>query len=211
MNKALFPGNCKTTNSIIPESFEYYWQPPPAVYDPVKAKQMLAAAGFPNGFDVGPFYCDFSYSNIGEAAANYFQEVGIRTKLQPIQRGAFASAVGAKQYNRGISNLRGSGAFGNAATRLAIFAVTDGPNVYGSYPDIDELYAQQVTELDPQKRVAILEQMQRLVHEKAIYAPIWSLAFLNGVGPRVGEVALFGRIAGFPYAAPFEDITIKGT
>ena len=102
----------------------------------------------------------------------------------------------------------GSGAFGNAATRLAAFAVADGPNVYGSYLDIDELYAQQVTELDPQKRVAILEKMQRLVHEKAIYAPIWSLAFLNGVGPRVGESS-FGRIPGFPYVAPFEDITLK--
>ena len=52
--------------------------------------------------------------------------------------------------------------------------------------------------------------MQRLVHDKAIFAPIWLLAFLNGVGPRVGESS-FGRISGFPYTAPFEDITIKGT
>ena len=51
--------------------------------------------------------------------------------------------------------------------------------------------------------------LSRLVHEKAIFAPIWLLAFLNGVGPRVGESS-FGRIAGFPYTAPFEDITIKG-
>jgi hypothetical protein len=29
--------------------------------------------------------------------------------------------------------------------------------------------------------------MQRLVYEKAINAPIWELAFLNGVGPRVGD------------------------
>ena len=50
--------------------------------------------------------------------------------------------------------------------------------------------------------------MQRLVHEKAIYTPIWQLAFLNGIGPRVGESS-FGRIAGFPYTAPFEEITIK--
>ena len=147
MNKALFLGYCKVTNSIIPENFEYYWQPPPAVYDPVKAKKLLAQAGFPTGFDAGQFYCDFSYSNIGEAVANYFQEVGIRAKLQPIERGTFGSAFGAKQYTRGIL-LVGSGAFGNAATRLAAFAVTDGPNVYGSYLDIDELYAQQVTELD---------------------------------------------------------------
>jgi peptide/nickel transport system substrate-binding protein len=46
------------------------------------------------------------------------------------------------------------------------------------------------------------------VHEKAIFAPIWLLAFLNGVGPRVGE-SCFGRIAGFPYTAPFEDMTLS--
>ena len=28
MNKALFLGYCKITNSIIPYEFEYYWQPP---------------------------------------------------------------------------------------------------------------------------------------------------------------------------------------
>jgi peptide/nickel transport system substrate-binding protein len=52
--------------------------------------------------------------------------------------------------------------------------------------------------------------MQQLVHEKAIYAPIWQLGFLNGVGPRVGESA-FATIPGFAYTAPFEDITIKAT
>ncbi len=83
-----------------------------------------------------------------------------------------------------------SGAFGNAATRLASFVVSGGANVYGSYPDIDALFPLQADELDPKKRAAILEKMQRLVHEKAIFAPIWQLAFLNGVGPRVGEVVL---------------------
>ena len=169
---------------------------------------MLTEAGFPNGFDSGLFYCDSSYANIGEVAVNNFHEVGIRTKLQPIERAGFAAAYAAKKYTRGV--LRGaSGAFGNAATRLASFVVTGGSNVYGGYPDIDALFPQQANELDSGKRAAILEKMQRLVHEKAIFAPIWLLAFLNGVGPRVGESS-FGRIAGFPYTAPFEDITIKG-
>jgi peptide/nickel transport system substrate-binding protein len=208
MSKALFLGKCKITNSIIPDTFEYFWQPPPAVYDPARARELLAEAGFPNGFDAGLFYCDSSYSNIGEVAVNNFHEVGIRTKLQPIERAGFAAAYAAKKYTRGV--LRGaSGAFGNAATRLASFAVSGGAYVYGGYPDIDALYPQQATELDAKKRAEILEKMQRLVHEKAIFAPIWLLAFLNGVGPRVGESS-FGRIAGFPYTAPFEDITIKG-
>jgi len=208
MNKALFLGFCKTNNSIIPETFEYYWQPPQAAFDAAKARKLLAEAGHPNGFDAGPFWVDSSYSNIGEVSVDYLSQVGIRTKLNPIERAAFASAYANKKYTKGI--LRGaSGAFGNAATRLASFVVQGGSNVYGSYPEIDALYPQQAEELDAKKREGILQKMQQLVHEKAIYAPIWQLAFLNGVGPKVGGDP-FGRIAGFPYIAPFEDLTIKG-
>jgi peptide/nickel transport system substrate-binding protein len=209
MNQALLLGYCKTTNSIISDSFEYFWQPPPAVYDPASARKMMADAGYPNGFDAGLFHCDSSYSNIGEVAVNNFSEIGIRSKLQPIERAGFAAAFAGKQYKTGTLRAA-SGAFGNAATRLASFVVNGGSNVYGNYPDIDELFPQQAAELEVEKRAAILAKMQQLVHEKAIFAPIWQLAFLSGVGPRVGESS-FGRIAGFPYSAPFEDITIKGT
>jgi len=48
----------------------------------------------------------------------------------------------------------------------------------------------------------------KIVHERAIYAPIWQLAFLNGIGPRVAESSL-GRIPGFPYTAPFDELALK--
>ena len=208
MNEALFLGYCKITNSIIPDSFDFYWQPPPAVFDPTKAKKLLAEAGYPNGFDAGLFYCDSSYSNMGETAVDSLQQVGIRTKLENVERAAFIAGYSGKKFSHGI--LRGaSAAFGNAATRLAAFVVKGGAYVYGSYPDIDELYVQQANELDHAKRTAILDKMQQLVHERAIYAPFWQLAFINGVGPRVGQSA-FGLIPGFTYTAPFEDITLKG-
>ena len=56
----------------------------------------------------------------------------------------------------------------------------------------------------------VLELLQQIVHERTIGAPIWQLAFINGVGPRVGESG-FGLIPGFAYTAPYEDITIKGS
>ncbi len=55
---------------------------------------------------------------------------------------------------------------------------------------------------------ALLDEMQQMVHEKAIYSPIWRLGFLNGVGPRVGE-SPFATIPGFAYTAPFENLTIE--
>jgi peptide/nickel transport system substrate-binding protein len=145
---------------------------------------------------------------MAEVSVDNLQQIGIRTQLQPIERAGFYAGYVDEKYTRGI--IQGaSGAFGNAATRLASFVVKGGAYAYGSYPDIDELFPQQAGELDHEKRAAILDRMQQLVYEKAIYAPIWQLGFLNGVGPRVGESA-FGLIAGFAYTAPFEDITIKG-
>jgi len=88
--------------------------------------------------------------------------------------------------------------------------VKGGAYVYGSYPDIDALYQQQAIELDHKKRAAFLDKMQQILADRTIYAPIWQLGFINGVGPRVGESG-FGLITDFAYTAPFEDITIKGT
>src|SRR5438094_965222 len=207
MSQALFLGYCKVTNSIIPYTFDFYWQPPAAVYDPTKAKKLMAEAGFANGFDAGMLYCDSSYANMAEISANNLGEIGIRTKLEPIERAGFFAGYASKKYTKGI--IQGaSGAFGNAATRLAAFVVKDGAFAYGSYPDIDALYPQQADELDHEKRASMLAKMQQLVHDKSIYAPIWQLGFLNGVGPRVGEAG-FGQIPGFAYTAPFEDLTIK--
>ena len=209
MNQALFLGYCKTTNSIIPYTFGFFWQPPTAVYDPDKAKKLMAEAGYASGFDAGLYYVDSSYANVGEVAINNFAAIGINLKLQPIERAAFFAGDAAKKYRGGVVQ-RGSGAFGNAATRLASFIVKGGAFVYGSYPEIDELFPKQADELDEKKRTAILDKIQQLTYEKAIDAPIWQLGFLNGTGPRVGE-ASFGKIPGFAYTAPFEDITIKGT
>lgn len=207
MSKALFLGYCKTTDSIVPYTFEYYWQPPAAVYDPAKAKKLMAEAGHAGGFDAGMMYCDSSYSNMAEVSVNNLAEIGIQVRLQPMERAAFFSGYANKKYRRGIIQAA-SGAFGNAATRLAAFVVKGGAFAYGNYPDIDELYPQQADEMDHEKRAAILNKMQQLVYEKAIYVPIWQLGFINAVGPRVGESS-FGLIPGFAYTAPFEDLTIK--
>ena len=39
-------------------------------------------------------------------------------------------------------------------------------------------------------RQALLHQMQRLMHERVLHAPVFELATLHGVGPRVEEPAV---------------------
>ena len=206
INQALTLGYSKETGSLIPDTFDYFWQPPASVYDPAKAKELLAQAGHANGFDAGDYYADSSYSNVAEAVVNNFGEVGIRCKLMPIERAGFLKGAAEKKYKNII--MLGSGAFGNAATRLEAFIVKGGAYVYGSYPDIDELFHKQAIELDHKTREVTLFKIQQLIYERTIIAPIWQLAFINAVGPRVGESG-FGLIPAFAYTGPYEDITLK--
>jgi len=206
INQALTLGYSQLTNSIIPANFEFYRQPPAPVYDPAGAKKLLADAGFPNGFDAGDYYCDSSYSNLGEVVQNNLQAVGIKVKLAPLERAAFFKSYADKKLKNIIQGA--SGAFGNAATRLEAFVITGGTYVYGSYPDLDGLFREQAAETDTKRREAVLHKIQQLLQQKAVYAPIWQLAFLNGVGPRVGESGL-GLIPGHAYSAPYEDVTLK--
>ena len=207
INDALMLGySLVSGNPIVPAHYDFYWQPPPPVYDPQQAREQLKEAGFPSGFDGGEYYCDSSYANIGESVVDNLLAVGIRTKLRPIERAAFIKGFSEKKFKNVIQ--AGPGAFGNAATRIEAHVVKNGIFAYGSYPDIDELYQQQAVELDRSKREAILHKIQQMMIERAIFAPIWQLAFINGVGPRVGESG-FGLIAGFPYTSPYEDLTLK--
>jgi peptide/nickel transport system substrate-binding protein len=206
MNEALRLGASHLTGSIFPENFEYYWQPPAPEYDPGKAKQLLAEAGYPRGFDAGDYYCDASIADIGAVVVNNLMEVGIRARLRPLERAAFFKGWAEKSFKNIIQGW--SGAFGNVATRLQAFVVGGSTYAYGSYPDLDALYRSQATEMDRNRRAAILTEIQRTVHERAMFAPIWQIAARGAFGPRVAESGL-GLIPGFPFTAPYEDIALK--
>jgi peptide/nickel transport system substrate-binding protein len=207
INQAETLGFSKVSGSIIPVSFEYYWQPPVYAYDPARARKLLADAGYPGGLDAGEYFCDVSYGNVGEAVINYLEAVGIRTRMRPLERAAFYKNYSDKKLKNLIQGS--SGAFGNAATRVEAYVVGGGTYVYGSSPDLDGLASEQGAEIDRGKREATLHKIQQLVHERALYAPIWQLAFLNGVGPRVVESGL-GLIPGHAYSAPYEDLKLSG-
>ena len=129
-------GLAKTSGSIIPQSFDFYWPaPPPPAYDPAQAKKLLAEAGFPQGFDAGDYTCDTSYSNIAETIINDFRTIGIRTRLRPLERAGFFKEYAEKKLKNVIQGS--SGAYGTAATRVEAFVAAGGAYVYGTYPDIE--------------------------------------------------------------------------
>jgi ABC-type transport system substrate-binding protein len=102
----------------------------------------------------------------------------------------------------------GTATLGNAAARIEAFAVSGGDLAAGGYPDIDVLFQQQARARDRQKREELLHQIQRLMHERVMFAPIMEPASLHAVGPRVEEPAI-GVTPLIWWPTPYEDMRLK--
>jgi peptide/nickel transport system substrate-binding protein len=207
VNQAETLGLSKVTASIIPQKFEFSWAAPAYAFDPRRARQLLAEAGYPQGFDAGTITADLANASFAEAVANYFAAIGIRVKIRPLERGAFFREYQDKRLKQIIQST--SAAFGSAATRLDAFVAAGGLFTYGTYPDIEGLILEQATEMDRGKRETILHRVQQLIHDKAMYAPLLELAIPGGYGPRVEESAI-GLITNMSGSAPYEELKLKG-
>jgi len=174
-------------------------------YDPQKAKQLLAEAGYRNGLDAGELAPIPGFPTVAEGVVNYLNAVGIRIKMRPMERAAFYAAWREKKL-RGIF-LTAAGNSGNAASRVEAFIYSKGPYAYGGYADIDELFLQQARQRDPAKREALLHRIQQLTIERAMFAPVYDLRALMGVGFRVAEHTI-NDIPMHPFPS-LEDMRLK--
>jgi peptide/nickel transport system substrate-binding protein len=206
LNDAERLGFSRLTGSIIPSSMDFALRFEPYPFDPSKAKHLLAAAGYPDGFDAGDLTPLPPFTTMGEAVANDLARVGIRARVRSMERATFMEAWRSKKLGGIIVTV--SAAPGNTAVRLESFVISGAPYASGGYPDIDDLFQKQAGERDRTKREALLHQIQRLMRERLMYGPIFEPATLHGIGPRLEEPAI-GLNSQLYFAAPYEDMRLK--
>jgi len=199
-------GASRATGNIVPRTFEFAIALEPHPYDPAKAKQLLAEAGYPNGFDAGDLHPWPPYFSTGEAIVSNLAAVGIKTRLRTMERAAFYSALASKKL-KGIC-ICIDAVYGNASSRLSQIVPAEGAYAYGAYPDIETLYRQQAQELDKKKRAAMLAQIQQQLYDRVRFAAIYDFIWPSGIGPRVEDPALM-LIDPYPWSAPLEDVKLK--
>lgn len=199
-------GRSPILGNIIPESFEFALKAEPAAYDPAKAKKLLKEAGYGKGFDAGALAPIPRYFSMGEAIVNYLAAVGIKTRMQTMERAAFITAW--QEHKLKDLGIVTSGALGNASTRIEAFLYSKGTYAYTAHPRMDELFEKQLKEANYEKRKALLLEIQQLMIDEAWTVPGMAWTWPVGVSNRL-KVSGVGLIPLFYYTGPFEDIELK--
>jgi len=196
---------CPPAGVIVPRVMEYALQTEPIPYDVGKAKQLLAEAGYPTGFDAGEFTAIPGFPTVIDAVVNDLNAAGIRVRLRSMERASFYAAW--QEHKLTPIYMAAAGNSGNAASRVESFIYSKGAYANGGYPDIDELFLKQAKQRDPKEREAMLDQIQQMTIDRAMFAPIMDLRALMGVGPRIKN-HLIGEVwmSAFP---SYEDMELK--
>jgi peptide/nickel transport system substrate-binding protein len=148
-------------------------------YDPAEAKRLLAEAGYPNGFTTPAFHWPGyapPWRSYYDLVADNLSKIGITVELKPEEYGKYISTTYLGKFEK-----------------MAIGPVTPFTEVddflFGSYypeqpnnrshvadAELNKMLQAQRRELDPKKRKAIVEDIQRYLADKAYYVYLPSSA-----------------------------------
>jgi len=161
-------------------------------YDPAKAKQLLAEAGFPNGFKT-TLYTDNvdPYPKIFQSIQNDLAAVGIKADLKITSNSTFftlSSTAHTCPMGRELWYMDypdPSDWIISLFTKSA--AVTGGQdNAFWWSPVIEKMVAQAQAMTDPQARLALYDQMQAYIMSQAPYVTLYSPIMTTMCSKRVG-------------------------
>ena len=162
-------------------------------YDPAKAKQLLAEAGYPNGFST-TYYADNvdPVPKIAQSIQNDLQAIGIKCSLKVMDRATYWNFISLKKSHAAIGFSDWYQDFPDPSDWIGpLFikssAIDGGANSsFWWDPRVDQLYKQATTELDATKRLAMFQQMQDIIMQEAPVDPMYQPVFNAMFGPNVG-------------------------
>lgn len=175
----------RTAGPISTGVFGYDPTLEPYTYDPDRARELLTAAGYPNGFTVNFHYGPGRFlkdGEVAEAIAAQLSAVGIRVNLIPTEWATFFPARNAGEVD-GMHLLSIGGLDPDGQIRYLESTRNGSP--YTHHPELDELIAAQVVTVDPEARRELLVEAQRLAKDLAPWIFLFDLENIYGVSNRL--------------------------
>src|SRR3954471_16393312 len=166
-------------HTVVPPAIEWAYNPDAQSYpyDPDKAKQLLAEAGYPDGFET-TFWVTASGSGMqspktmGEAIQANLADVGITTNIEVAEWGAYLNLYNAGMADKaGLAEMSWMFDTGDPHTVLPLNFYKDAYPQFntGQYMNdkVDELLHQAATSLDQEERGKLYKEVQQITSEDA--------------------------------------------
>ena len=162
------------TKYFLPELVQKY------PYDPAKAKELLAQAGYPNGFDM-TISVPSNYQphmDTAEVVAEQLRAVGVNVTIQPMEWGVWHEQVYKGRDFQ--ATLVGLDASAMTARALLERFTSDHAKNFVNYnnPDYDALFTQALNASDDTQQAEIYKQMETMLSDTAANLYIQDLADL---------------------------------
>jgi ABC-type transport system substrate-binding protein len=188
----LMAGQIKPLNQIYPVGMpghdankQFY------TYDVAKAKQLLAEAGFPDGFKTTIYGHNVEpFPRVIQSLQNDLAEVGIDAQIKLMDKATYWDFMVLKDSHAGIGLTDWYQDFPDPSDWIG--PLYSNPDEGGANPsfwenaEVDQLYAASNSELDPAKRIAMFQQMQDIIMREApsapLYQPVWNGLYGKNVG-----------------------------
>lgn len=166
-------------------------------YDPAKAKQLLAEAGYPNGFTLKTLDVALqSLDTMTQAVQQQLAAVGVKVEIKSdgVDLNKFISDMASKQYGAAAFGLSGP----MFASALQNFAAPTSPlNPFkSSDPKVDAAF-KALALAKPDEQVAAAQALNRAVVEQAWFLPVASAdnyMFAREEVKQLGELNGFGGV-----------------
>jgi peptide/nickel transport system substrate-binding protein len=155
---------------------------PKYAYDPARARELLAQAGYPNGFQtelVHPIGRYMGDVDIAAVIAAQLGQVGIQVALKPTETSTYLAQTRSGTFPL---FLYGSGDVDEPNRYLLQFFRSGATRLLGGWQsaEVDRIIDAETAEFDPARRAALLGQLQAALNEEAPFVPL--LTFTTTVG-----------------------------
>ena len=147
-------------------------------YDPVKAKQLLTEAGYPDGFEVTLYVMPvsrpymFDPPKIGEAIQSYLGAIGIKVKIYQVDWATYLQETEAGKHQMCLLGWTSTNGDPNDFMNVLYGANACSIGLTGNYAfynnaEVQDLFSQALQTYDKEKRAEYYKKAQVLIHEDA--------------------------------------------